>query len=129
MASQILSAFNDHFMEFVEDVIRVFPEEVELLTIKNSFIAIRKANPKLVIKIWTTYVVGKYKSEIETGNLDFFINKDYNEDLKQTENSSKIIEYIDKLREKIQMMGDDNREKVIQYIQNLTKLSSMYENM
>jgi len=129
MASQILSAFNDHFMEFVEDIIRVFPEEVELLTIKNSFIAIRKANPKLVIKIWTTYVVGKYKSEIETGNLDFFINKDYNEDLKQTENSSKIIEYIDKLREKIQIMGDDNREKVIQYIQNLTRLSSMYENM
>ena len=129
MASQILSAFNDHFMEFVEDIIRVFPEEVELLTIKNSFIAIRKANPKLVIKIWTTYVVGKYKSEIESGNLDFFINKDYSEDLKQTENSSKIIEYIDKLREKIQMMGDDNREKVIQYIQNLTKLSSMYENM
>jgi hypothetical protein len=116
-------------MEFVEDIIRVFPEEVELLTIKNSFIAIRKANPKLVIKIWTTYVVGKYKSEIESGNLDFFINKDYSEDLKQTENSSKIIEYIDKLREKIQMMGDDNREKVIQYIQNLTKLSSMYENM
>jgi hypothetical protein len=129
MASQILSAFNDHFMEFVEDIIRVFPEEVELLTIKNSFIAIRKANPKLVIKIWTTYVVGKYKSEIESGNLDFFINKDYSEDLKQTENSSKIIEYIDKLREKIQIMGDDNREKVIQYIQNLTKLSSMYENM
>lgn len=129
MASQILSAFNDHFMEFVEDIIRVFPEEVELLTIKNSFIAIRKANPKLVIKIWTTYVVGKYKSEIESGNLDFFINKDYSEDLKQTENSSKIIEYIDKLREKIQIMGDDNREKVIQYIQNLTKLSSMYESM
>lgn len=129
MASQILTAFNDHFMEFVEDIIRVFPNEVELVTIKNSFIAVRKANPKMVVKIWTSYVVGKYKSEIENGNLDFFINKDYTEDLSQTEHASKITEYIDKLREKIEIMGDDNREKVIKYMQNLTKLSSMYESM
>lgn len=129
MASQILTAFNDHFMEFVEDIIRVFPNEVELITIKNSFIAVRKANPKMVVKIWTSYVVGKYKSEIETGNLDFFINKDYTEDLSQTEHATKITAYIDKLREKIQLMGDENREKVVLYIQNLTKLSSMYENM
>jgi hypothetical protein len=116
-------------MEFVEDIIRVFPNEVELVTIKNSFIAVRKANPKMVVKIWTSYVVGKYKSEIENGNLDFFINKDYTEDLSQTEHASKITEYIDKLREKIEIMGDDNREKVIKYMQNLTKLSSMYESM
>jgi hypothetical protein len=128
MSSNILTAFNDHFVEFVSDVHSVFPEDTDVLAAKNALLAIRKANPKLIIKIWNVYIVGKYKSEIESGNLDFFINKDYSNDVANADNSSKIVDSIDRLRAPIKSMGKDNQEKTMKYIQNLTKLASIYES-
>jgi hypothetical protein len=128
MASNILTAFNDHFVEFVSDVHSVFPDDTDVLAAKNALLAIRKANPKLIIKIWNVYIVGKYKSEIESGNLDFFMNKDYSNDVANADNSSKIVESIDRLRAPIKSMGKDNQEKTMKYIQNLTKLASIYES-
>ena len=84
MTSNILSAFNDHFVEFVSDIHSVFPEDTDVLAAKNALIAIRKANPKMIIKIWNVFIVGKYKSEIDSGNLDFFMNKDYSNDVANT---------------------------------------------
>ena len=128
MTSNILTAFNDHFVEFVSDVHSVFPEDTDVLAAKNALLAIRKANPKLIIKIWNVYIVGKYKNEIESGNLDFFINKDYSNDVANADNSSKIVDSIDRLRGPIKLMGKDNQEKTMKYIQNLTKLAFIYES-
>ena len=128
MASNILSAFNDHFVEFVTDVQSVFPEDHDILVAKNSLLAIRKANPKMIVKIWNTYIVGKYKEEIEKGDISFFINKDYSQDLVYANNSDKIIESIDRLRMPIKAMNQKEQAKTMKYIQNLTKLASMYES-
>lgn len=128
MASNILTAFNDHFIEFVTDIQSVFPEDHDILVAKNSLLAIRKANPKMIVKIWNTFIVGKYKVEIEKGDISFFINKDYSQDLMYAENSSKIMESIDRLRLPIKSMNVEEQSKTMKYIQNLTKLSSIYES-
>ncbi len=129
MSSNIMSAFNDHFFEFVDDVSNVFPEDRDLLVAKNSLIGIRKANPKIIIKIWSTYVVGKYKTQIEGGDISFFINKDYSADVSNAQNPDKIMESINRLREPIKSMNETDQVKTMKYIQNLTKLSTMYESM
>jgi hypothetical protein len=123
----ILPAFNDHFFEFVNDIQEIFPDDHDLLVSKNSLMLVRKANPKMIVKIWNAYVVGKYKSEIESGNLDFFINKDYSSDFVNANNSEKIIEAIDRFRQPIKNMSEENKTKSIKYIQNLTKLASLCE--
>ena len=125
--SSILSAFNEHFVDFVSDIQSVFPEDVDILSAKNALLAIKKANPKMIVKIWNTFIVGKYKSEIVAGNLDFFMNKDYSTDVANSSNSDKIMESIDRLREPIRNMSEDNQKKVMKYIQNLTKLSELCE--
>ncbi len=66
MSNNILTAFNDHFIEFVSDIQNDFPEDADILTAKNALITIRKANPKMIVKIWNAYIVGKYKSEIDS---------------------------------------------------------------
>jgi hypothetical protein len=128
MASQsnILSAFNDHFVDFISDVQSVFPEDVDVLTAKNSLIMIRKANPKMIIKIWKMYIVDKYQEQIESGDISFFIDKDYGNDLSKIENVGKIMEGIDRLRAPIKEMSQENQQKTMKYIQNLTKLSIVY---
>ncbi len=125
--SNILTAFNDHFIEFVNDVQCVFPNDPDVLATKNALTAIRKANPKMIVKIWNAFIVSKYKSEIEAGNIEFFINKDYLQDVSVSTNSDKIMESIDRLREPIKNMSDENQAKVMKYIQNLTKLAQLCE--
>jgi hypothetical protein len=125
--NNILTAFNDHFLEFVNDVHAVFPEDADILSAKNSLITIRKANPKMIVKIWNTFIVGKYKAEIEAGDLDFFMNKDYSADLSVSQNPDKIMESINRLRDPIRNMSPDNQAKVLKYIQNLTKLAELCE--
>lgn len=128
-SNTILTAFNNHFMEFVEDIHQVFPEDHDVLASKNAFISIRKINPKLIIRIWSEYVVGKYRLEIESGNIDYFINKDYTEDVIDSPNSKKIIMGIDRLRNPVKEMNEENKKKSMQYIQNLTKLCTLYSNL
>ena len=125
--SNILTVFNDHFIEFVNDVHCVFPDDADILATKNALTAIRKANPKMIVKIWNAFIVSKYKSEIEAGNIEFFINKDYSHDVSVSTNSDKIMESIDRLREPIKNMSTENQAKVMRYIQNLTKLAQMCE--
>jgi hypothetical protein len=123
--TNILTAFNDHFAEFVNDVHIVFPEDADILSAKNALLTIRKANPKMIVKIWNKFIVGKYRSEIEAGNLDFFMNKDYSGDLSTSQNPDKIMESIDRLRVPIKNMSSESQNKVMKYIQNLTKLAEM----
>ncbi len=129
-ASNLLSAFNDHFFEFVEDVQNVFPDDTDVTLAKNGLFAIRKANPKLLVRIWQQCIVGKYLKEIEEGDMDFFINKDYAGDLTQSPYAGQIVEAINRLRQPIrEKMSRENQIKSMKYIQNLTKLSTMYCSM
>ena len=125
MSTNLVSVFNDHFAEFVNDIQSVFPDDPDLLTAKNSLIAIRKANPKLLVKIWVKYVVAPYKDKIDVGDINFFINKDYSDDLVKNDNSDKIMESIDRLRNPIKQMSAANQAKTMKYIQNLSKLALM----
>ena len=77
----ITTIFNDHFSEFINDICNVFPENVKILAAKNALATIRRANPKMVIKIWIEYVATPYKSQIEKCDISFFLNKDYTTDL------------------------------------------------
>ena len=127
MSSSILTAFNTHFIEFVDDIISIFPDDKDIATAKNSFLLIKKANPKMIIKIWKSAVVAKYQDKIDEGDIRFFIEKDYSTDLTNSGNSDRIIEAINRLRNPVKMMNPVDQEKSMKYIQNLTKLSNMIE--
>lgn len=128
MNSQILKGFNDHFMELVEDIERVFPNDTDISTVKNSFKELRKANPKMVIKVYKEQIVDLYRDQIEKGNIDFFIDKDYKNDIGNIADSEYILNKINILRDPIRNMEPVDRVKVIKYIQNLSKLCDVYHN-
>lgn len=123
--SQILTAFNNHFTEFIEDVRRVFPNDVDIATAANALSKLRKANPRIIIKGFKQYVSQPYKTEIEAGEIEFFIKKDYTKDV-GGDSASLILEKIDMLRKPISEMNANEQKKVVKYLQNLTKLADMY---
>ena len=124
--STILAGFNNHLNEFFNDVVTIFPDNLDIKVAHTSLTTMRKANPRLVIAIWREHIVDKYENEIKNGNIDFFLNKNYNEDVKSVDNANNILEKINLLKEPIRNMGEDNLNKTIEYIQNLSKLCLLY---
>jgi hypothetical protein len=122
----ILSAFNNHFDEFVADLLRIFPEDKDILASQYKFALLRKANPRILVSIWYTYVVEPYKAQIDLGDIRFFTEKDYSMDLTNIENPEKVIEGIDRLRDPIKRMAAPDLAKAMRYLQNLKKLAELY---
>lgn len=124
--STILKAFNTHFFEFIDDIIQLLPENGDIVSAKLSAIMIKKVNPTIIIKTWYKYIYKPYFNEINSGDLNYFFEKDYNLDLQHLSNSSEIIQIINNIRSPIRDMNDINKEHTKKYIQNLTKLSILY---
>ena len=124
--SDILSGFNNHIIDFFGDVLTIFPNDNDIQVAHTSLFTIRKVNPKMIVTIWKKFIADKYLNEIEIGNIDFFTNRNYQDDLEDAENASTILSKIDTLREPVKQMSKDNQEKTIKYIQNLTKLCNLY---
>ena len=125
-AQTLQKAFNDHFDEFMDDIVNIFPDDMDIRSSRNTIKMLRKANPKLLIQIWNTYVSSKYSTQIESGDISFFMNNDYTEDVGNMENSAQIMSAIDRLRNPIKAMSKDNQDKTMKYIQNLKKIGDMY---
>ena len=126
--STILTGFNDHLLEFVEDIVRVFPEDVNIRTAKNAMLTVRKANPKMLIKIWEECICKPYQSYIDDGDISFFVNKDYSSDFDGYEDADTVLSAINRLRDPIKNMNETNQKKAMQYIQNLSRLTNIYFN-
>jgi len=106
--SELLRLFNKQFDDFIKDIITAFPNDREIKLAKNAIIAIRNVNCSLVIKIWHKYIGSIYKNEIEHGNIDFFLNKDYGDDLQNSTSSGIILSKISVLREPISKLDAEN---------------------
>ena len=124
--SNILKTFNNQFFAFLEDIMRVFPDNLDIATGKKSFEMIRLANASLIIKSWYSYVYSPYKESIDKGDVDYFVKKDYQSDLQSVANNSEVLRIIDSLREPIKNMDDANKAHTVKYLQILSKLSEAY---
>lgn len=124
--STLSRAFNTHLLEFLDDIIRIYPDNPDIAKAKTSIETIKKANPALIIKAWYQKVYMPYQSVVDSGDISFFFEKDYSQDLQTVNNAGEIMKMIDKLREPVRGMNDANKEHCMTYIQNLSKLSMAY---
>jgi hypothetical protein len=122
----ILSAFNNHLLEFLEDVSSIFPEDKDIKKAKSALEILKKANPRAIILIWKSHITDLYGDQIDNGDITFFVNKDYSFDVQGANSANKILDAVNRLRDPVKNMGADNQQKTMKYIQNLTKLSRMY---
>jgi hypothetical protein len=123
--TNITKIFNDHFTDFINDIYNVFPNNVKLLAAKNALFAIRRANPKMILKMWISYIAEPYKTQIESSDISFFLQKDYSNDFVDYMQSDDIMDYINMIRDPIKNMTPDNQAKAMKYIQNLSKISAL----
>lgn len=124
----VSKAFNNHFIEFLDDVLSVLPGNKNIKTAKFYTKNIIRLNPVLLVKAWNLYCVIPYSDKIKKGDFSYFINKDYKSDIgvSQEYNSGQVLEAIEEIRKSASNLDDENQKKIIKYVQNLSKLAIMY---
>jgi hypothetical protein len=125
--SLLLKSFYKQLFDFLDDIISIMPENQELVKSKVYFTTLKQANPTLIIKIWHQYILVPYRELIEGGNVDFFLEKDYTEDLQYIPYAADVLRIIDtSIRNPIKEMNTENKEKCVKYIQLISKISEVY---
>ena len=124
--SVYLKAFNNQFVEFLEDIERVIPNNSDVITAKNALLRLKKANPKLILTMWYKWVAQRFSKEIESGDYDFFINKDYKEEWKGTVSEGPVLEAIERVRGVVKKCDESSKETALEYVSNLCGLSKIY---
>jgi hypothetical protein len=125
--NQVVEAFNAHFIEFISDIEKVFPNDTDITLARKSLLKTFMVLPKILIKMFHESFVTMYSNEIEQGDLNFFIDNDYRtKHGYKVKDEAWILEKIDCLREPIRSMSEDDKAKVIQYLKNLKKLSDLF---
>jgi hypothetical protein len=130
---QILKTFLEQFNQFLEDIVCMFPNDKEMVSCKIYFEGLRKINPRVIITYWKSLVADNYDDNVENENIDFFINKNYNEDIETVAKArnwdgdySYINNKIEAIRNQIVKLSDNNKTITMKYIINLTRLSKLY---
>jgi len=113
-------------------IYNLFPSNVDIRAAYNGLLNIKKVNATLIVKFWYSYVVAKYNEPIQKGDYDYFVHKEYTQDVLDTStdsNTSKqVIEGIEKMRKSIINMQVGDKEKWINYMKQLNDLSIIYFN-
>mgnify|MGYP000922501340 CR=1 FL=1 len=125
--SNFLKAFNNHLVDFMNDILVLLnkKEKNEMETYKIFVEKLIKSNASMIIKIWKKYIMDKYIDNISNNDFDFFLNKDYNYISKNNKNVEGLIE---KIKNIVSKMNDENREKALKYIgYNTTNLPAAIE--
>ena len=127
--SFILKSFLNHLMEFVDEVIKLYPKNINLKTGKTFLSMLRRANPKKVIVCWNDSVLKLYENEIHEDNFDFFEKKDYTQDLLRNgwgDQIESILKIIDEIKDEIKEESVENKKNALKYMINLNKLCKIY---
>lgn len=129
LRNTIVRAFNSTLEETMESIHRLYEENPHIVSGKISIKKMISANPSMIIQIWHTYIYLPYKDDLTHGGIDFFFNKDYAHDLQYMGNAQFILEAIEQIREPMQLMDADNKEKLSIKLKKLNEMSAQWKKI
>ena len=81
MSKQIyLDTFNSHILDFLNDILLIFPNDNDIKYGKTYVNTITYVTKSYILKLWY-YYSSKYKDQIEKGDVSFFLKKNYDNDI------------------------------------------------
>lgn len=117
--------FCTQLVEFMDDIILVFPNNLDIKTGRTFVVGLISVSKKKLMGIWKTSIVDIYDEAIMNGNKNYFINKDYSYDL-GVGRTDKMMNIVEEIRLLIRNTSDENKDKAIKYLQNLSKICKLY---
>lgn len=122
-AADIITIFNKNLDEFVCALASTFPEINDFKMLKSTVKLTQTMDPKLLIKVFNTYVYTPYHDEIMKKNESFFLKNDF---MTERESHKVDLNIIEKLKNVWEHLDSDNKELIWQHLQVLTVLTHKY---
>jgi rubrerythrin len=83
--------------------------------------------PRALIKMFNEHFVKLYSNQIENGDISFFIENDYRKQHGYKEDDQVwALDKIESLRQPVKNMSEEEKKKVVKYLQNLKKLAELF---
>jgi hypothetical protein len=122
----ILRTFNGIFEDVVHYIMQAYPDNPHLLAAYSSFQTLSQANDTILIKYWHKWIYLPYKDNLENGGVDFFLGKDYGEDVSGTKNAGIILQTIEQIRTTLRTMTLSEKDYIKEKLVHLNKLSDKW---
>ena len=119
--------FNKLYFEFIQFIKLHLEDDPNFKSFYRKNTIMRDVNPKYFISTWNTRITKLYYEQIRLRNIDFFLNKDYNDDLNNAE-SNLLMVYINKFKKAYDTLNEEIKTTFVNFIVNLTHLSFLYYN-
>ena len=110
--------------DLLKDTSSVYPEETDIATFSEFVDQARKTNPRLLITTFDTCVRVPYGDRILKGDIEFFLNKNYEEDFGGE--WSTLIDKIEGFKLSVKKLRPSDIDAVTKYMQGLVRLSEAY---
>ncbi len=125
--SIVLKSFIKHLEDWLKYItVNCKPKDSRFVKCKVFFDGIKMANPRLMILVWKNSVTLPYKDQIYGGDIEYFLRKDYKDDLSDEYKTETVETAINDLRSTVRTMEPDHIIESVKFIQNLCKLSELY---
>jgi len=125
----LVRAFNKCFYDFMDDVMTVMDFKAVFIQAKKNAEIILSANPNILVRAWHEYLYSKYSEVIDAGDTNFFIEKDYSDDLSQFDYAEHIMEIVNTFRQPLKDLSDANKEMAMKHIQMLSRICVKYREL
>ena len=127
--SNYFSNFNKIYFNFLDFIKKHMNNDSKFNTfyLKNKIV--KQTNIKLIIKTWDNRITQRYYNKIVNKDLDFFLNKSYEEDIvvnTSGETNGTILNYITNFKIIYPTLDETIQNEFIDYIVQLTELSFLY---
>jgi hypothetical protein len=116
-----INKFNDTFIEFIEDLVRIFPDDPEFFMYKIAIQNIINRDNTIIINLFDEHVVIPYGDRMLNKDNELFINNHYI-------SNDRAVEIIKKLQSCWIDISDDDKEIVWKYFKILILLNNKYRN-
>lgn len=128
--SLLVKIFSEQVVELYRDMKMVYPNNTSIKTGLTLVEQIKTFNPKLLISKYKDGVNDEYYEQIVKGDLDFFINKNYEADCLKAgfvgNEAKSQAAWLETIKELYKEQGEENKRKIKKYFQNFSKICKMY---
>ena len=124
-----LDIFIEHFIEFVEDVGHLYHNDDKVQLLKEGIIWTAENNKEKVINGWKKYVCDNFREQIQANDYKFFTESRDWEKVITHKSKDLIIAKLNDLRQSISELNMENKMKALKYVENLIKLTDLYNSV